>query len=83
MKVSIDITCTPEEARRFFGLPDVQEVQKVMMTTIQERMAETIQTMNADDLAKVWLPTGMPGWENLQKAFATGFASAAKDRDDT
>ena len=25
MKVHVDIDCTPEEARVFFGLPDVQE----------------------------------------------------------
>ena len=26
MKVTVDIDCTPEEARRFMGLPDLSEV---------------------------------------------------------
>jgi hypothetical protein len=31
MKVNIEIDCTPEEARRFMGLPDVTGLQEEMM----------------------------------------------------
>ena len=31
MKVKIDIDCTPEEARTFFGLPDLGPLQKEML----------------------------------------------------
>jgi len=31
MKVTIDIDCTPAEARAFFGLPDVQPLQTAVM----------------------------------------------------
>ncbi len=27
MKITVDIDCTPEEARAFFGLPNVQPMQ--------------------------------------------------------
>jgi hypothetical protein len=30
MKVHIDIDCTPEEARTFFGLPDLQPMQEAV-----------------------------------------------------
>ena len=28
MKVSVDVDCTPEEARRFLGLPDLSAVHE-------------------------------------------------------
>ena len=34
MKFTINVDCTPEEARRFFGLPDADQIQE----QIQENM---------------------------------------------
>ena len=84
MKFSIDIDCTPEEARQFLGLPDVQEFQKAMMALVQERMAEQLGAMDPEALMKTWLPTGMQAWENMQQAFMRGFsgASAGRNRDE-
>jgi kynurenine formamidase len=30
MKIKIDIDCTPQEARAFFGLPDVEPIQEAV-----------------------------------------------------
>ncbi|MDZ4735977.1 MAG: DUF6489 family protein, partial [Rhodospirillaceae bacterium] len=38
MKVTIDIDCTPEEARAFMGLPDVAPLQARMLAEIEARM---------------------------------------------
>ena len=32
MKISIDIDCSPQEARAFFGLPNVEPIQEAGMT---------------------------------------------------
>jgi hypothetical protein len=32
MKVTIDVDITPEELRRFIGLPDVENLQKEMLS---------------------------------------------------
>ena len=80
MKFSIDIDCTPEEARQFLGLPDVQGFQKAMMDLVQERMAEQVKAMDPEALMKTWLPTGMQAWENMQQAFMRGFSGASADR---
>ena len=37
MKVKIDIDCTPEEARTFFGLPDLGPLQQAMLKAMQEK----------------------------------------------
>ena len=31
MKVTVEVDCTPEEARRFLGLPDVVPMQQAAM----------------------------------------------------
>lgn len=72
MKLRIDIDCTPDEARQFLGLPDVQEFQKAMMDKLQERMKEQIGSMDPEALMKRWLPTDLQGWEGLQQAFMKG-----------
>ena len=31
MKVNVEVTCTPEEARAFFGMPDIKPMQDRIM----------------------------------------------------
>ena len=81
MKINIDIDCTPEEARTFFGLPDVQPMQKVMMEEVQKRMLEGLQAMTPEAMFKVWLPASIQGWEEIQKAFWTQISGAASSLD--
>jgi len=76
MKITIDIDCTPEEARHFLGLPDVKPMQDSMMREIQERMHTNLQAMDPDTMLKTWLPAGIQGMEQLQKMFWTQMASA-------
>src|SRR3546814_5754491 len=38
MKITVNVDCTPEEARRFLGLPDVQPLQEAVMRQMQERV---------------------------------------------
>jgi hypothetical protein len=40
MKVSIDIDCTPDEARAFFGLPNVEILNKAIIDEVQARMMD-------------------------------------------
>jgi hypothetical protein len=43
MKVTMNVDCTPEEARAFLGLPDVKPMQEHLMRELQERMAANIR----------------------------------------
>ena len=69
MKVHVDIECTPEEARAFFGLPDVAPMQERLMKDVEERMIAAMRSMEPDALIKTWLPASMQGLENFQKMF--------------
>jgi hypothetical protein len=38
MRIKLDIDCTPEELRGFFGLPDVRGMQEQLLKEVEERM---------------------------------------------
>jgi hypothetical protein len=69
MKVTIDIDCTPEEARRFLGLPDVAPLQEHLIRELQERMSANLAAMDPETMIKTWLPAGLQGLEQMQKMF--------------
>ncbi|MGE4279696.1 DUF6489 family protein [Magnetospirillum sp. 64-120] len=81
MKITVDIDCTPDEARSFLGLPDVKPMQEAMMNQIQERMTATLSAMEPEAMLKTWLPAGVQGMEQLQKMFWNQFAAATTRRD--
>ena len=69
MKVTIDIDCTPDEARRFLGLPDIAPLQEAMVEEMRDRMMEGVRQMDRENLMKMWMPAGVQGMEQLQKMF--------------
>ena len=71
MKVTINIDCTPLEARQAMGLPDVEPMQKAVMADIEKRMLAEIERYSPESLFKAWLPiAGMNAewFQNLLKS---------------
>jgi len=79
MKFSIDIDCTPSEAREFFGLPNVEAFNQAMMEKAQDQILENMQDMDTEALVKTWMPAGNQMWETMQKQFFSQFAPDKKD----
>jgi len=69
MKISIDIECTPEDARTFLGLPDVKPLHEAMMGEVEERMRANLASMDPETLMKAWMPANFQGLEQIQKTF--------------
>jgi hypothetical protein len=67
MKVNVEVTCTPEEARAFFGLPDIKPMQDRIMGEIEERLKSSLNSMNPEQVFKTWLPASMQGVEQMQQ----------------
>src|SRR5216684_2042692 len=61
MKVNVEVTCTPEEARLFFGLPDIKPMQDRIMGEIEERLRSSLGAMNPETVFKTWLRDYMKG----------------------
>jgi hypothetical protein len=71
MKVTINIDCTPLEARQAMGLPDVEPMQKAVLADIEKRMLAEIERYSPESLFKAWLPiAGMNAewFQNLLKS---------------
>ena len=67
MKVNVEVTCTPEEARAFFGLPDLGPMQQRVMGEIEDRLRSSLNAMNPETVFKTWLPASMQGVEQVQQ----------------
>ena len=63
MKVTIDIDCTPEEARHFLGLPDVQPMQKAILAEMEK--------FSPENLFKTWFSTGQQGADLFGKLLSS------------
>ena len=81
MKVTINIDCTPEEARAFLGLPDVRPMQEAVMREVQARTMQSLQAMDPEQMMRTWVPATLQGLEQMQRFWtqlATG--NAGNDR---
>ncbi len=54
MKVTVEVDCTPLEARAFFGLPDVQPMQEAMMDQLQGKMMANIDKFSPESIIQSW-----------------------------
>ena len=80
MKVHVEIDCTPEEARAFFGLPDVGPMQERLMHDIEERTKAAMNAADPETLIKTWLPASLQGFEQFQKMFWTAVGDSGKSK---
>jgi hypothetical protein len=87
MKITIDIDCTPQEARAFLGLPHIEPMQDALVAQMQARLAESMSAMEPEALMRLWFPGGLHGLGQLQEKFwnqlfqgATGPGEPGKGR---
>lgn len=69
MKISIDIDCTPIEARTFLGLPDVTPLQDAALEQMKAHLDAAAKTMSPDSVMKTLFPLGPDKLADMQKAF--------------
>ena len=68
MKVNVEVDMTPEEARRFMGLPDVAPLQKKMMDEMEARMKSAFDAGDPEAMMQAWMPLGgAKAFEQFQK----------------
>ena len=77
MKITVNIDCTPDEARTFFGLPDVKPMQEKLLREVEARLSANLQAMDPDTLLKTWL-SAFKGFEEVQEKFLAQMAGAAR-----
>jgi hypothetical protein len=81
MKVTVNVDCTPDEARHFFGLPDVRPMQEEMMKIMRAKTMENLKMMEPEKMMAMWGPMmsqgmnqGMGQMNEFFKSVMTGTA---------
>ena len=85
MKITIEVDCTPAEARAYMGLPDVEPLQAEVMAEVQRRVMQGLAMTDPQQLLKTWAPWGAQGMEafqNIMRAATGGTGSSRTSRDD-
>ncbi len=72
MKVNVEIDCTPEEARRFMGLPDVAKANDVYVDAVTKAMKGVTSADQLQDFAKQLAPMGQIGMNLFQQFMEKG-----------
>lgn len=67
MKMTIEVDCTPEEARRFMGLPDVSALNDHLVSEMTKRVDANINMLNPEDFMKNWMAFGTGAQEQFRK----------------
>lgn len=81
MKITIDIDCTPEEAREFMGLPDMEKAQKMFMEAMQSQMKLNMQDASSEDIVNMWTEIGQKNMQAFQKMMSDAMSKKAGTKD--
>jgi 3-methyladenine DNA glycosylase/8-oxoguanine DNA glycosylase len=68
MKISVDVDCTPEEARRFLGFPDLTPVHDAYVERMKKAVADGVTPESFAELARSWGPmseAGLAMWRGM------------------
>lgn len=77
MRVKVNIDCSPEEARRFIGLPDVTPVNERYVAMMTDAVSGATSLDQVEKLMKDIAPFGDMGMK-LFKQFASTASSGGK-----
>jgi hypothetical protein len=69
MKVTVEIDCTPDEARAFLGLPDVKPMQAAVMTHLEQQMLRAADSFAPDAILRMWFTTMPQMSSQMQEMF--------------
>ena len=67
MKVTMNIECTPQEARVFMGLPDLSPLNDHMVAEMQKRLDANIAAFSPDEMIRSWFSMGGQAQEQFMK----------------
>ena len=76
MKMSIEIDCTPIEARTFLGLPDVSALNDHLVAEMKTRMDANMAMIQPEELMKNWMAFGGQATEQFQRLMTAAATSA-------
>jgi hypothetical protein len=77
MKVNVEVECSPEEARRFLGLPDVTKAQEAYVDGMVKAMKGETSLDQLGKYVKQMAPMGEMGMKLFQQFMEQGAGMSA------
>jgi len=78
MKMTVEVDCTPEEARRFLGLPDVSSLNDHIVNEMKKRIDSNMSLLSPEELVKNWMAFGAGAQEQFRKLMDVGLRNAGQ-----
>ena len=76
MKFTVNVECSPEEARRFMGLPDVTPINEALVSEMGKRMEANLKLMSGESLMSSWMSVGTQAQDAFVKLMTSGVTAA-------
>jgi hypothetical protein len=82
MRVTVNVDCTPEEARAFLGLPDVSKLNELLVDRVAAQAESNLDLVDPRELMNAWTSLGGMMREQFLSAMtaAVGGAPAQADK---
>jgi Family of unknown function (DUF6489) len=74
VNINVSVDCTPDEARRFLGLPDVTKVNEAYVDAMSKAMQGAGSLEQMQEMAKTIAPMGQFGLKMFQQLMESGAA---------
>jgi hypothetical protein len=68
VNITMNIECTPEEARRLMGLPDMGPIHDLYLDRLREAMTNGVSPEMVEQMVRTWMPmgeVGMNAWRQM------------------
>jgi hypothetical protein len=76
MKLNISVDCTPEEARAFLGLPNVESLNDALVDAMKQRIEKNIDLIEPQAFLKQWYAMGGQATDQFMQMMARGVGAA-------
>ena len=70
MNITMNVDCTPEEARRFMGLPDMAPLHEIYLEKAREAMTSGMTPDMIENVIRTWSPMsemGVNAWRQMME----------------
>ncbi len=81
MKFTVNVECSPEEARRFMGLPDVTPINEALVSEMGKRMEKNLAMMSGESMMNSWMSVGTQAQDAFVKLMTSGATAASAPRE--
>ena len=78
MKFTVNVECSPEEARRFMGLPDVTPINEALVAEMTTRMQKNLSLMSGENMMSSWMSVGTQAQDAFVKLMTSGVTAARR-----